>query len=290
MALAQWDDEITTQLLTFNSSGSQALTIPAGATGVMLSSLDEAGVEFWVSPSTADPSGIRVGGVSPRPVLFRLGPSAVMRVHSATGTGETFCATYFYNQPAGGGNVDAVDLPVWDGRILRRNYAMAILSTSQVFLPSGSGWFSLAVLERTGPREVFLELVSGGGLGIKFGGPTGIPFIQRYTSEVKATGAATSDDAGGDDLIDVNADFLAARVVIGDIINNATRNLFAPVTAIDSATQLSHTVLVAGFNPAGASLEWGRGDAYVVYRGPKLFIHNVDGSLQNDVHLLVYQG
>jgi hypothetical protein len=288
LAVPVWDSKVTQQVLTFGSASWAALTIPSAATGVLISSLETGGNEFWVSPVETDPSGIRIGGTSSTHLMLRLGDSnntSVIKVYGNAGSSEKAGAIYFYGNPPDGGCREPVDLPVWDADILNREFStIAAGATSEVFVPPYHTWFSLSVLETGGTNEAYVSTADSDDTGVRIGGNRGTPLIQRYMTNVMRKGTATSADAGGDDLIDANADFTALGVAVGDFIWNETDNSFGRVTGIDSSTQLSHTTLVHG-----SENDWDVDEVYHIYRGPSIFVHNPHGSNAIDVGALFFK-
>lgn len=291
LSLPVWDGSTTEEVLTASDTNFQSLTIPTGATAVLLSSLGTA--EWFVSPVTTAQSGIRVGGVSARNLLLRLGDSPTIRVKGNTGGGETMGALYFFGQPPGGSCIEPLDVPTWDDQIFNEEYSNAAGATSQVFVPPiGSGMFTLSVVEAGAvPNVSYVSTEDTDDTGVRIGGDTGSHMLARFQTRILQTGNPTTDDDGGggagDDLIDALGDFENPNtgIAVGDPIRNDVDGSFARITVIDSPTRISHTALLHGVDN-----EWARlTDTYTIYKGPSIFVHNPDAVSAVDVGLLVFR-
>jgi hypothetical protein len=287
LSLPLWDGDVQQEQLTFVLTGVQNPTIPAGATAVLMSSLQTGSNEFFVSPVTTNPSGLRVGGPSANSLLFRLGPGATFEIRGNTGSSEVFGLAYFFGQPpagGAGGNASALDVPVWDNRIEHEEFSLTPGGTSKMTIPATAKWFGVGCPIVATPNEALLSISATNPSGIKFGGNTGVPIIHRISQPELARGRATAADAVGNTLTDANATFLSDGIVADDTITNMTDGVSrGRVVTVDSDTQITCVALAGGDND-----DWDVGDLYTIRQTPAMHLHNLDGGTAVPVGALYF--
>lgn len=286
-AVPIFDARTQNEVVTFALAGVQNPTIPAGATGFLVSSLETGGNEFWLSNETTNPSGVRVGGVSASHHYYRLGSNPpTIQIRGFAGSNEKLGLLYFFGGPPGkkGSSHQAVDAPVWDEDMAGEQYALTAGATSQVFVPPWAKWLELSVLETGTPNEAFVSTEDTDDTGVKIGGNTACPLRTRVNSHVLSQGLCTINDSPGEVLNDAAASFVTDGVSVGDLVWNMQEDSFGRITSVNSETQLTHTALAHG-----ADGNWERNvDHYQVYRGPNVYVHNPDGSATVDVGALFF--